>query len=146
MTIEDLGDKLEFPGMTGTYLYKLWRYHKRVRKGLGSCVIEFRSSGLPDDMKGLLCIGRRYRNHSFPQWLDDYIKSIASSPHLFDLIVFENARACHIKNETWGTATCSCADISSQVIRTFWEALTAVVHGTIEKVRKAGVTGPHCDN
>ncbi|KAH9069794.1 hypothetical protein EDB83DRAFT_2189889, partial [Lactarius deliciosus] len=28
MTIEDLGDKLEFPGMTGAYLHELWKYHQ----------------------------------------------------------------------------------------------------------------------
>ena len=28
MTIEDLGDKLEFPGMTGVYLHELWKYHE----------------------------------------------------------------------------------------------------------------------
>ncbi|KAH9174341.1 hypothetical protein EDB89DRAFT_1817437, partial [Lactarius sanguifluus] len=28
MTIEDLGDKLEFPGPTGAYLHELWKYHQ----------------------------------------------------------------------------------------------------------------------
>ncbi|KAN0137915.1 hypothetical protein V8E53_004399 [Lactarius tabidus] len=34
MVIEDLGDKLDFPGMTGTYLYELWKYHERAKYGL----------------------------------------------------------------------------------------------------------------
>ncbi|KAI9445829.1 hypothetical protein BJY52DRAFT_1127971, partial [Lactarius psammicola] len=38
MVIEDLGDKLEFPGMTGAYLYELWNYHQRVRTDLKSRV------------------------------------------------------------------------------------------------------------
>ncbi|KAH9017243.1 hypothetical protein EDB85DRAFT_2096539 [Lactarius pseudohatsudake] len=29
MTIEDLGDKLEVPGMTGAYLHELWKYHQQ---------------------------------------------------------------------------------------------------------------------
>ncbi|KAI9433734.1 hypothetical protein H4582DRAFT_1798479, partial [Lactarius indigo] len=29
MTIEDLGDKLEFPGSTGAYLHELWKYHQK---------------------------------------------------------------------------------------------------------------------
>ena len=151
MTIEGLEDKLDFPGMTGAYLHELWKYHKRVRTGLKSGVLEFRNSGLPNDVKALLCTAPRSQNegaygHSFPQWLGDYIKSIAEALHLFDLIEFENARACHIKYETYYSQTCSCVDISSQVIRAFWEALTAVVHRTIEKVRRTAMTGPHRDD
>ncbi|KAI9429452.1 hypothetical protein BJY52DRAFT_1219433 [Lactarius psammicola] len=66
-----------------------------------------------------------------PQWLGDYVESLAQAPHLFDLIELENARARHIKNGPHHCTTCS--SISSQTIRAFWEALTAVVHGTIEK-------------
>ncbi|KAI9466653.1 hypothetical protein BJY52DRAFT_1208247 [Lactarius psammicola] len=133
MTIEGLEDKLEFPGMTGAYLYELWKYHERVRTDLKSDVLEFRNSGLPDDVQNLYCTAPRTDNCSFPQWLDNFITSIAGGLHLLDLIEFENVRARHIKDETYYSETCSCADISSQVIRAFWEALTAVVHGTIEK-------------
>jgi len=143
MTIENLGDKLEFPGMTGAYLHELWKYHERVRTDLKSGLLEFKNTGLPDAVKDLRCTGPRSGNLSFPQWLDDYIKSIAEALHLFDLIEFENARARHIKSEIQYYNTyysqaqiCSCVDISSQVIRAFWEALTAVVHRTIEKVRR----------
>ena len=146
MTIEDLGDKLKFPGMTGRYLYELWKYHQRVRTDLKSGIPGFRYSGLPNDVKGLRCITRRTspQNHSYPRWLDDFIESVATSPHLFDLIEFENARAWHIKNEVYKTA-CSCVDISTQVIRAFRKALTVFVHGTIEKVIRIGVTMPHRD-
>jgi hypothetical protein len=145
--MEDLGDKLEFPGMTGTYLHELWTYHERVRNDLKSGLLEFRSSGLPDDVKVLLCISpRSSHDHSFPQWLGGYIESLAAPPHLIDLIEFEKARERHIKTETVRSGTCSCADISSQVICAFWEALAAVVHGTIEKVRRAGVARPRHDN
>ncbi|KAH9009130.1 hypothetical protein EDB85DRAFT_1477714 [Lactarius pseudohatsudake] len=137
MTIEGLGDKLNFPGMSGAYLHELWKYHQQVRTELKPGVLEFRNSGLPDSVKGLRCSGPRSGNHSFPQWLDDYIRSIAEDLPLFDLIEFENTRAGHIKSETVHTyysPGCSCADISSQVIRAFWEALTAAVHGAIDKV------------
>jgi hypothetical protein len=145
MTIEDLGDKLEFPGMTGAYLHELWKYHQRVRTDLKSGVLEFRNSGLPDDVKGLRCqsLKTSSRPLSFPRWLDNYIESIAEAPHLFDPIEFENAWARHIKETAVSSKTCSCVDISSQLIRAFWEALTAVVHRTIEKVRRAGVTRHH---
>ena len=139
MTIEGLDDKLEFAGMTGAYLHELWKYREQVRTDLKPAVLEFRNSGLPDDGVDLHCTTPRSSYHSFPQWLDDFIESIADAPHLFDLIEFENARARHIKDETYYSETCSCADISSQVIRTFWEALTAVVHGTIHNVHMTDV-------
>src|SRR6266702_8789106 len=100
MTIENLGDKLEFPGMTGAYLHELWKYHERVRTDRKSGLLEFKNTGLPDAVKDLRCTGPHSGSHSFPQWLDDYIKSIAEALHLFDLIEFENARARHIKSGT----------------------------------------------
>ncbi|KAH9058204.1 hypothetical protein EDB87DRAFT_1811033, partial [Lactarius vividus] len=139
MTIEDLGDKLEFPGMTGAYLHELWKYHQQVRTNLRSGVLVFRNSGLPYDVQVLRCSGPR-SNNSFPQWLDDYIRSIAEAPHLFfDRTVVEGARVYHIKNshDSYYSQLCSCANIPSQVIRTFWEAMTAVVQGTIEKANSA---------
>ena len=140
MVIEDLGDRLEFSDMTGAYLYELWKYHKRVRTELRSGIPEFRNSGLPEGVKGLFCSmyhGASAGLNSFPQWLDNYIASIAEAPHLFDLIEFEDAWARHIK-ETQATYArpCSCVDITSQLRRGFWEALTAFVDGTIQKVRR----------
>ena len=120
-------------------------------------------------MKGLFCVRGYYGvSPSLPLWLGDYIKSIAEAPHLIDPIELENARACHFKDDGIGSVpniravfeaglnvgpnpypirstTCSCAEISG-LIRAFWEALTAVVHMTMGKVRKAGVTGLHRDN
>ncbi|KAH9167989.1 hypothetical protein EDB89DRAFT_2232052 [Lactarius sanguifluus] len=137
MIIKDLGSKLDFSGMTGASLHELWKYHQQVRADLKLSVLEFRNSGLPDVVKCLRCSSRHTGvANSFPQWLDNYIKSIAGDIPLFDLIEFENTRARHIKFEianTYYFPGCSCADISSQVIRIFWEALTAVVHGTIDK-------------
>jgi len=147
MTIEGLEDELDFPGTTGAYLHELWKYRERVRTDLESRVPEFRNTGLPDDVKDLRCQSPRSSyNYSFPRWLDDYIGSIAQAFHLFDLVEFENARTRHITSETYYSQTCSCVGMSSQVIRTFWGALTAVVHGTIEKVRRTGVTRLHRDN
>ena len=161
MIVEELGDKFEFYGMTGAYLHALWKYHVRVRTDLKSGLLEFKNSGLPKAMKGMRCkkhppltnyligpdgvsIEWYLDSYTFPLWLDDYFGSIADSPHLFDIISFENARARHFQNKTY--SSCSCVYMSSQVIRTFWEALTAVVHGAIEKVRKIGETGAHRDN
>ena len=176
MVIEDLGDKLRFSDITGAHLYELWKYHERVRTELKSGVREFRSSGLPEGVKGLHCPipsspGPGFGNSmfgggtnvgggglfgavsnpsstafgtlssSFPSWLDNYIESIAEAPHLFDLIEFENARVRHIKEfQASYSRTCSCSDISSQLRRDFWEALTNFIDGVREKVRRIGVT------
>ncbi|KAI9436800.1 hypothetical protein BJY52DRAFT_1130320 [Lactarius psammicola] len=140
MTIEDLGDKLEFPGTTGAYLHELWKYHQQVRTYLKSGLLEFRRSGIPDIVQGLYCSkASSYTSGQLLQWLDKYIESIPEAPHLFDLIEFENVWARHIQqyNNSYSSA-CSCLSISSQALRTFWEALTAVFHRTVEKVRRTG--------
>jgi hypothetical protein len=153
MTIEGLGDKLDFPGMTGAYLHELWKYHGQVRSELKSALVEFRNSGFPDDVKSLRC---RHPYHStvthYPQWLYDYINSIAVTPHLFDLTEFEDVRARHAESisTSYGygpqDGPCSCATMLSPIKRSFWGALTAVVHRTLEKVRRIRVTTPHRDN
>ncbi|KAH8985583.1 hypothetical protein EDB92DRAFT_1949843 [Lactarius akahatsu] len=143
MNIENLGDKLEFPGTTGTYLLELWKYHQRVRTDLKSGVLEFKNSGLPDVVKVLRCSNQyydyngQYNRDSFPKWIGDYIGSIAGAPHVFDLIEFESAWARHIQDNSYTSSKCSCVGISSQIIRTFWEALTTTVHRTIEKADSA---------
>ena len=140
MVIEDLGDRLDSTGMTGSCLYELRKYHERVRIDLRSALLEFRSFGFPDNVKNLRCIvpDTYDYNGTFPQWLNDYVNSIAEAPHLFDLIDFKSAWARHVQNFS---RVCSCARIPSVVIRSFWEALTVVVHTTIEKVCKIGATG-----
>ena len=154
MVIEELGDKSEFYDMAGAYLHALWKYHERVRTDLKSGVLEFRISGLPNGINDLRCKTSSHPSSgqgcgpppSFPRWLDSYIKSIADAPHLFHLIEFEDAWARHIQEKNRSYEGCTCADISSKVIRTFWEALTAVVHETIEKVRRIGVARLYRDN
>jgi hypothetical protein len=148
MTIEGLGDKLDFAGMTGVYLHELWKYHEQVRNELKSAVLGFRNSGLPDDVQGLTCARPSSRdNPSFPQWLYDYIKSIAETPHLFDLTEFETAWGRHVQSYASSFyGACACATMPSQVKRSFWKALTAVVHRTLEKVRRTCVTTLHRDS
>ena len=145
MTIEGLGEKLDFAGMTGAHLHELWKYHERVRNELKSALLEFRNSGLPDDLKGLMCRSSSYGTTS-PIWFNDYINAVAETPHLFDLTEFENGLARHVQGYGASYGVCSCAGITSQVKRTFWEALTAVVHRTLEKVCRIGVTRTYRDS
>jgi hypothetical protein len=146
MVIEDLGDKLGSSGMTGAYLYELWKYHKHIRTDLKADVPMFKSFLLPVGMKALRCSTPHSYGEggtsSFPRWLDNYIESITEAPHLFDLIEFENSWARHIQEiEASCSRTCSCVKISSQLRRDFWEALTGFIDGVIERVRRASVTG-----
>jgi hypothetical protein len=143
MTIEGLEDKLDFPGMTGAHLHELSKYHEQVQTELKSALLEFRNTGLPDAVKILRCTRPSY-GASSPQWLYDYINSIAGTPHLFDLAEFEDARARHV--QSLGSYACSCASMLSPLKRTFWETLTAVVNRTLEKVGRIGVTRSHRDS
>ena len=143
MVLEDLGDKLGFFDMKGAYLYELWKYHKCIQTYLKSAVPVFKDTYLPGGVKALRCsslYGSPDRG-SFPQWLDDYIGSIAKAPYLFDLIEFEDAWARHIKEIVAShSQLCFCVAISSQLRRAFWEALTAFIDEAIERARRTGMT------
>ena len=145
MTIEGLEDKLDFAGMTGANLYELQKYHKQVRSDLKAAVLEFRNSGLPDDVKRLICASP-YHGNTSPQWLHEYINSVAGTlpRHLYDFTEFEEVRARHVQNFNSSYGPCSCATMPNDVKRSFRDALTAVVHGVLEKVRRIGVSTPHC--
>ena len=147
MIIEDLGDKLDSPGMTGTYLHELWKYHEQVRTELKTALSEFINSGLTDDMKSLLCISP-YHGVSSPQWLYKYIDSIADTPHLFDLAEFETAWTRYVQSHGTLRGACSYPGIPGLATgkRTIWQALTAVAHRAIEKVRRIGVKKTHRDS
>jgi len=136
LTLHSLADKIDF--MPGVYLRELWKYHERVRTDLESRLSEFRETGLPDDVKSLRCKHPYSSSQPFPQWLDEYINSLADKPHLFSVIELENIRTRHIKGKISRrddrSSPCSCMEISSQTICAFWDALTAVVRETIEMV------------
>jgi hypothetical protein len=139
MTIQDLGDKLEFPSLTGAYLHELWKYHQRVRGYLKSGMLKFKDAGLPHKVTRLRC--RTPENVDLddapPRWLYKYIDSIADAPHLLDPIAFENNWARHVKETTTTfSKPCSCVDLSNDVRRALWEALTTFVRATAEKVRR----------
>ena len=143
LSIEELENKIHF--MPGAYLRELWQYHERIRKDLVPTLLEFRKLGA-DGVKALRCESPDH----IPQWLGDYIESLAEAPHLLDLIEFENVRARHIKAPLCPQAICPCAGISNKTIRGLWDALTAVVNGVIEKVRRSGtgatINRPHLDD
>ena len=136
MTIEDLDEK--FDVVPGASLYELWQYHKRVRAILASDLKEFRASCARGTLTGLRCrwFSPSTDISSIPSWLDDYIKSIAGAPHLFNPAELNIALARHITSQLTvsNNNRCACTYITSQTIRNFWAALDSTVHDSFEKV------------
>ena len=129
IAIEDFGGKLDI--MPGASLYELWKYLERFRAVLASDLVEFRESGAHGTITGLKCT--ELSSSEIPLWLDEYMESMALTPHLFDFAELYVAMAFHLKDDSeW--STCECASIPSQTIRQFWEALVSVVDGSFEKV------------
>jgi hypothetical protein len=128
-TIEDFDNKLDI--MSGASLYELLKYHERVRAILALDLTEFTVSCGRGTITGLRCDEYNSNNH-IPRWLDQYIDSIRKAPNLFDLVEFNAAMVCHVRNGD--SVLCECVSIPSQTIREFWDALADVVHGSFEKV------------
>ncbi|KAH9066071.1 hypothetical protein EDB83DRAFT_736461 [Lactarius deliciosus] len=131
MVLEDLEDEVDF--MPGAHLRELWKYHERVKRSLASSLLEFRRSGVPDIVRDLNCGTPPSGTPSIPQWLGDYVESLAQAPHRFDLIEFESALADHIRNRPQNSTPCPCVGITSQTIHAFWVALTAIVNEAMEE-------------
>ncbi|KAH8977946.1 hypothetical protein EDB92DRAFT_669096 [Lactarius akahatsu] len=131
MVLENLEDEVNI--MPGAHLHELWKYHERVKRNLASCLVEFRRSGVPGIVRDLNCGTPPSGTPSIPQWLGDYVESLAQAPHRFDLIEFESALADHIRNRPQNSTPCPCVGISSQTIHAFWVALTAIVNEAMEE-------------
>jgi hypothetical protein len=129
MAIEDFDDRLDI--MSGASLYELWKYHERVRAVFASDLAEFRESGAHSTITGLKCT--ELSSSETPRWLDQYMQSMATTPHLFDFAELYSAMAHHLEDKS-KRSTCKCASIPSQTIRQFWEALVSVVDDSFEKV------------
>jgi hypothetical protein len=129
MTIEGLEDKLDV--MPGAALHDLWKYHKRAQAVLASDLRKFSQSKARGTLRGLCCT--EFSPSLIPRWLDNYIESIAETPNRFDLVEFHITLARHIRDKA-DDRRCACASITSQTIRTFWTALTATVHESIQEV------------
>ena len=134
MTIEDLEDKLDI--MQGATLYELWKYHRRVRSTLATGLANFRDLGARGTLTGIHCAWST--PSLIPRWLDIYIESIGRTPKLFSIAEFTTALGRHNRGKA-KDRRCACTCITSQTIRTFWTALTAVVDESIKEVHMAVV-------
>jgi hypothetical protein len=142
LTIEDLAQGHKLDVMPGAFLRELWEYHERVRTNLESDLEEFRKSNELTILGDLSCDSLSDSGH--PNWLDDYIYDIvplgtACIPAFLNLTDFHMELAKHIQSRSSNGGCASCSGISRKKIHAFWEALTAVVHGSIAKVRVSSI-------
>jgi hypothetical protein len=134
LTIEDLAEEHKLDVMPGNFLHELWKYHKRVRSNLMSGLEEFRRSN------ALTILGDSSCNSlidGLPTWLYGYISHIGTPrvPAILDLSDFYTDLAEHIQYRSSNDGCASCSRLPRTKIRAFWATLTAVVHGSIAKVR-----------
>jgi hypothetical protein len=138
LTIQDLAEEHKLDMMPGSSLHELWKYHQQVRSNLVIDMREFKKSSVltgtvPEDSG---C--ESLTDSGLPDWLDDYISGIGKGrvPAFLDLAEFHTELVEHIEHQRSNGAGCtSCSDMLGKKIRVIWEALTAVVHGSIAKVR-----------
>ena len=135
LDIETLEGRSDIPH--GVYLYELWKYHQSVQGNLLLNVGNFRGSAGGGTLTGLSCVA--VTQWGIPQWLDNYILSIAQTPSVFDPIEFQTTLACHVREAgVYQGQGCSlCTRIPRQTIHAFWTALTNFVN---ENIAKASVT------
>lgn len=127
LTIESLeGGLMDIPG---PYLHELWKFHKRVRDDLwlDLSAPTFVSTFNPT-LTALKC--------TQDTWVLNYVHSIIRNPSLFDPIEFQMTLVQHTSGTSILPASgcLSCAKIPVEKIRTFWMALTTVVHRCMEIV------------
>jgi hypothetical protein len=141
LNIEDLSKEKKLDLMPGAFLHELWKYHQRARSNLTSDLEEFRNSNVLTILGDLDC--NSLANSGLPVWLDSYISDIGTAhvPALLDLTDFHMRLAEHIGSRRRKGGCDSCSYLSRENIRTFWVALTAVVHGGITKVRSNYLSG-----
>jgi len=134
-TIQELASEAKLDMMSGVALHELWKYHKSVRLNLTSDLEEFRMSGAHAILGDSSCVS--LTDSGIPRWLDVYTSTLAHIPMGPDFIEFSMKLTEHIQSQSSeGNRRCSsCANIPHEVIRTFWDTLTATVENSIAKVR-----------
>jgi hypothetical protein len=134
LTIEDLAKEEMLNMIPGAFLHELWKYHQRVRSNLASDLEEFKTSDALTILRDLTC----NVTGGLPSWLRSYISNVGTGPvpTFLDISDFYTELAKHIHTQSYrSTGGCaSCSRLPRTKIREFWDALTAVVHGSIAKV------------
>ncbi len=136
LTIRGLAKENKLDMMPGSFLHGLWKYHQSVRSNLKLDLEEFRKSNEFTTLGEWSC-DFVLHNSGLPDWLDGYISNIGGNddPIFVDLTDFHMCLTDHVKDSYWNRGCTSCPDIPREKIRALWQALTAVVRGSMAKVR-----------
>ena len=142
LTIHDLAEEHKLDMMPGSFLHELWEYHQRVRSNLTKDLREFKNSSSLTVLGDSGC--ESLTNSGLPDWLDSYISGIGTArvPAFLDLADFHTKLVEHIEHQRSNGGCTSCSGMLGKKIRVIWEALTAVVHSSIAKVRVIYVISP----
>ena len=135
LTIDNLAKENKLDVMPGASLSELWKYHERVHSNLTIDLREFKNSNALPILGQLSC--ESIADSGLPMWLDDYISNIepARLPAFLDLADFHTGLVEHIVQRLPNGGCASCSNMPGKKMREIWESLTAVVHGSIAKVR-----------
>jgi hypothetical protein len=128
--------------MPGASLHELWKYHKRVRSKLKSCIEEFMTSHAHGILGNSTC--GSLTDSGVPSWLYSYIATIETAPlplTSLGLTKLYVHMATHIQklSHKGGGGCSSCTNKLGETIHMFWEALTTVVDHNIAEVRGTDV-------
>jgi hypothetical protein len=142
LTIQDLAEERKLDMMPGSFLHELWNYHQSVRSNLMLDLNEFKKSNALTVLGDSGC--ELLADSGLPDWLDSYISDIGTAriPAFLDLADFHAKVVEHIELQRPKGGCASCSGMVGKKIRVIWEALTAVVHGSIVKVRAIYVVAP----
>ena len=126
--------------MPGASLHELWKYHQRVRSSFNTDIQEFMSSPL-DELKKV--VDKSCAESGLPFWFDRYISGLKRASNTtsldfsdFNIVFEEHSRGL---DSTFRVDCEFCSGINEEDIHALWEALMAVVQGSIAKVRFAHV-------
>ena len=135
LTIQDLAEEQRLDIMPGSFLYELWKYHERVRSNLTSDLNEFKKSNALTIVGESTC--KSLAISGLPIWLEYYISNIGKArvPAFLDLADFHTELVEHIEPLMSNGGCTSCSGMLGKKMRAIWEALKAVVQGSITKVR-----------
>ena len=145
LTFQGLAEEDKLRLMPGAFLHELWKYHRRFWSILSSEIYEFKASRV-----GELAIAKDSNCESLtdsgiPYWLDGYLFRLGSAciHNFLDFTTFHSEYGDHSEgrcSKMHDHGCLYCSEVSDEVLHEFWEALGAVVQGSMAKVRFLPIT------
>jgi hypothetical protein len=141
LTFQDLAEEDKLRLMPGAFLHELWKYHRRFWSILSSEIYDFKASrvGQLGIAKDSTC--ESLTDSGIPYWLDGYLSRQGSARihNLLDFTAFHSEYVDHCERPYPkihdGGCLCCSEEVSDEDLDEFWEALKAVVQGSMTKVR-----------